>query len=268
MNTTAAAGGWGAAAAQLLRGVWRWAQGWWRVIHLCAQLGVLALAPGSYGRAFRPAHARELVEATAASLVWFGLTAALASLVIIRIVVVTALSYGLSRYALEMVVRVLVLELLPMSAALFVALRSSIANGAEIAALRAQGAFDLGEPQQVLQREVLPRVLAGLFAVLALAAVAALIALVLAYALVYGLTPWGFEPYTRTVGQVFTPAVTLVFLMKTVLLGLAVSLIPMASVFVDSGRRRARTSAEVQALLRMALAVLLIEAASLMVNYA
>ena len=43
---------------------------------------------------------------------WFTLLAALVSLVLIRIVVVTAVSYGLSRYALEMVVRVLVLELI------------------------------------------------------------------------------------------------------------------------------------------------------------
>ena len=43
--------------------------------------------------------------------------------------VVTALSYGLSRYALEMVVRVLVLELIPLSAALFAALRSRMPAG-------------------------------------------------------------------------------------------------------------------------------------------
>ena len=247
--------------------LWRWAQGWGRVIGLGAQLGALAMAPSSYSPAFRGAHARELVEATQASLAWFAVVSAVASLVIIRIVWVTSLSYGLSRYALEMVVRVLVLELIPMSAALFVALRSSIANGAEIAALRAQGAFD-GEPQHVLRLEVLPRVLAGLFAVLVLAAVAALIALVLAYLLVYGFTPWGFGGYTRTVGQVFSPTVTLIFMLKTLFLGLAVSLIPMASIFVDSGRRRVRTSAEVQALLRMALAVLVIEAVSLVGNYA
>ena len=58
---------------------------------------------------------------------WFTALSALVSLVIIRIVLVTALSYGLSRFALEMVVRVLVLELIPLSAALFVALRSGLA---------------------------------------------------------------------------------------------------------------------------------------------
>ena len=50
--------------------------------------------------------------------------------------IVTALSYGLTQYALEMVVRVLVLELIPLTAALFAALRCTIPNGVEIAALR------------------------------------------------------------------------------------------------------------------------------------
>ena len=62
----------------------------------------------------------------------------LISLVVIRIVLVTALSYGLSQYALEMVVRVLVLELIPLAAALFAALRCTMPLAAEMAALRTQ----------------------------------------------------------------------------------------------------------------------------------
>ena len=48
---------------------------------------------------------------------------ALFNVVLIRIVVVTAFAYGLSQYALNMVVRVLVLELVPLVAALFVTIR-------------------------------------------------------------------------------------------------------------------------------------------------
>ena len=73
---------------------------------------------------------------TAPNLLWFCVLSALISLVIIRIVVVTALSYGLSGYALEMVVRVLVLELIPLTASLFVALRSTLPAGVEFAQRR------------------------------------------------------------------------------------------------------------------------------------
>lgn len=63
----------------------------------------------------------------------------LLSLVLIRVVVVTALSYGLSQYALQMVVRVLVLELIPLSAAMFVALRAGLTFNASQRVLSTQG---------------------------------------------------------------------------------------------------------------------------------
>jgi phospholipid/cholesterol/gamma-HCH transport system permease protein len=114
---------------------------------------------------------------------------------------------------------------------------------------------------------VLPRVLAGGFAVLMLAAVAGVVTLLLAYLTVHGFTLGGLERYTRTVGQVFSPAVTLIFTIKTFLLALAVSLIPVASALYDQPRGRIRTSAELQALVRLFLVMLLIEAASLVGNY-
>ncbi len=81
------------------------------------------LSPSSYGKATRRAwHAT--CTWTPPRCCWASrVLAALISLVLTRIVVVTAISYGLSRYALEMVIRVLVLELIPLTAALFVAMR-------------------------------------------------------------------------------------------------------------------------------------------------
>ncbi|HVL43756.1 MAG TPA: ABC transporter permease, partial [Acidovorax sp.] len=89
----------------------RWAVAWWRILYLGAVVLVLVLSPSSYGKGTRRALARHLYLDTAPVLLGFTVLAALISLVLTRIVVVTALSYGLSRYALEMVIRVLVLEL-------------------------------------------------------------------------------------------------------------------------------------------------------------
>src|SRR3990167_9147552 len=108
----------------------RWAVAWWRILYLGAV--VLVLSPSSYGKGTRRALARHLYLDTAPVLLGFTVLAALISLVLTRIVVVTALSYGLSRYALEMVIRVLVLELIPLTAALFVAMRCTIPNGSQI----------------------------------------------------------------------------------------------------------------------------------------
>ncbi|HBZ05508.1 MAG TPA: ABC transporter permease, partial [Massilia sp.] len=105
----------------------RYLRSWWYMFHLGAIALVTALSPSTYSRATRHATARYIHAGTWQVLPWFTLLSALISLVIIRIVLVTALSYGLSRYALEMVVRVLVLELIPLSAALFAALRAGMA---------------------------------------------------------------------------------------------------------------------------------------------
>ena len=106
---------------RLHHGAVDWLQTWWRLAQFAVLMLSVALTPATYGRANRPVLARHLVADTVPNLAWFGVLSALVSLVLIRIVVVTSLSYGLSRFALEMVVRVLVLELIPLTAAAFVA---------------------------------------------------------------------------------------------------------------------------------------------------
>jgi phospholipid/cholesterol/gamma-HCH transport system permease protein len=229
----------------------------------------MALSPSSYWRDNRANLARHVYQGTAPLLPWFTVLVALASLVVIRIVVVTAASYGLSEYALEMVVRVLVLELIPLTAALFVAVRCTLPGGVELVALRARGGFEALRARGLdpLETEVVPRVLAGIFAVVTLAAVSCVISLVLAYLVVHGLTQTAFDVYTRKVGQVFNPAVTLIFCLKTVFFSLAVSLIPMVSSLHGTASDTTQALPELQGLVRMFLLILLIEVASLMGNY-
>ena len=247
-----------------------WLASWWQVLHLGAVLMVLALSPGLWRqRAHRQALAAQLYAASGPIIVGYSVVSALLSLVVIRIVVVTSLSYGLSQYALEMVVRVLVLELIPLTAALFAALRSAIPNGAEVLRMRRRGDFDTlaAAGTDPLSHAVLPRVLGSMFSVAMLAAVSSVITLLLAYVSVHGLTLGGFERYTRTVGRVFSPAVSLIFVLKVLFSSAAVALIPMAAALQGAPGGRSNTSAALQGLVRMLLVLLLIEAASLVGNY-
>lgn len=255
--------------AELGRAAQRWLHGWWRIVHLGATLIVLALSRASYDAPQRSALARHVYLGTAPALAWFTVLSALLSLIVIRIVLVTSLSYGLSQYAIEMVVRVLVLELIPLTAALFAALRCTLPQAADVAALRADGrwADAVAAGQDPVRREVLPRVAAGLFAVCLLAAVSCGLTLVLAYLSVYGFNTTGFAAYTRTVGHVFDAGVALIFVLKILFFALAVALIPVASVLYDRPHPRLGTSTELQGLVRMFLLLLLIEAASLVGNY-
>lgn len=240
----------------------RWINGWRLIGLLAAQVLALALSPSSFRGGRAAAVARHLYAATGPLLPGFTLLAALAALVIIRIVIATALSYGLSRYALDVLVRTLVLELIPLSAALFVALRYSLDAGDEVRALRDR---QPGAASAVwLRDEVLPRTLAGLFAVLTLALVSGVLTLVLAYVSVYGFSGWGLAGFTRTVGQVFNPVVALIFGLKTLAFGLAVAVIPV----MDAPARRGMAGRDDLARLARLLVVLLgVEVASLVGNY-
>lgn len=247
----------------------QWLLGWWRLLELGAVILVLTLSASSYRRANRPALARHIYLHTAPILAGFTVLCALVTVVLTRIVLVTALSYGLSQYALQLVIRVLVLELIPLTAALFVAVRCTIPDGAELSAMQATGQLDSmrRQGQDPVHSAVLPRVIGGLFAGVTLAALSSVVTLVVAYLASYGFTVSGLAAYTRLFGQVFSPAVSLIFVLKILFFCLAVSLIPMASALYDPHSTRVRTSAEMRGLVRMFSVILLVEIASLVGNY-
>lgn len=260
----------GGLALHAWRAALRAVRAWGRIFYLGATTGVLLLSPSTYSRAGRQLLLRQMYADTVPILLGFTVLAALICLVITRIVVVTAGSYGLSRYALEMVIRVLVLELIPLTAALFVAMRCSIPNGTGLALLREQGHLRALERagRDPLRQEVLPRVLSSMYASVTLAALSCVVASVTAYLAVYGFNDAGVPLFTRMFGQVFTPPVTVLFVLKTLFFSLAIALIPMASgLYEHTAQRAGQPGQELSGLARMFAVLLVIEMASLMGNY-
>ncbi len=243
---------------------------WWHVLLIGAQVMVLAIIPSSYARgAMRSAVLQQIYTASAPLLIWFLTLSALLSLVIIRIVVATAFSYGLSQYALEVLVRTLVLELIPLYAAMFVALRHTMPEAQRIRKLlnlqHREGVRH--DEQSLLRVELLPRALAGVFSVLLLAAVSSVIALVLTYLNVYGFSHWGLPAYTRGVGQVFTPAVTLIFCLKTLFFSLAVAIVPLAAAARRDAQGGFSRMSDITEFARLLSVLLILEVVSLLGNY-
>jgi phospholipid/cholesterol/gamma-HCH transport system permease protein len=237
---------------------WRVLASVWQLLHFSALMLVVALTPATYSRANRSYLARHVHATVWEVLPWFMALSALLSLVLIRVVLVSAQSYGLSSYALEMVVRVLVLELIPLAAAMFVALRAGLPLPELLPGQASSLAF--------WREELVPRLFAGVLAVQTLALLSSAVALVQAYLLVHGLSPWGLSRYTRTVGHVFSPAVFMGFALKTLLFSLAVSLVPMAASLEQQLRRRGLEAAA-PGMVRLFLVLLQIEAASLAIKY-
>lgn len=255
----------------------RWGRGvrasvfaWWHVLLLGAQILVLSLTPSSYQRgSHRVAVLHNLYMATAPLLTWFLVLSALISIVLIRIVVATAYSYGLTQYAIEVLVRTLVLELIPLYAAMFVALRYAMPGAQrvrkQLADHQRQGVEH--EQQELMRIELLPRALGSMFSVLMLAALSCVVALVLTYLTLYGFSPWGFPAYTRSVGQVFTPAVSLIFCLKTFFFSLAVAVVPLAGSAQRDAEGRYSRRSDISEFARLFSVLLLIEVVSLLGNY-
>lgn len=246
-----------------------WSASWWRVFHFGALALLMALSPATYDSQNRAVTARQIYFTAWQVLPWFTLLSALLSLMLIRIVVVTALSYGLSQYALEMVLRVLVLELIPLFAALFVALRSGAAINTEVALMHIRGDFDAmrragADP---LRRELVPRVIGSAVSVVALTVVSGATALLLAYIGVYGFSPWGLAGYTRTIGQVFDLQVVAGLALKMLLFGVAVAVIPITASLDTPREVRLAPVAVLRGMVRLFLVLVLLQGASLAIKY-
>ncbi|MBX3611305.1 MAG: ABC transporter permease [Hydrogenophaga sp.] len=245
------------------------AVGWWHALQLAAQILVLVLTPASYsgGRSRRiMAH---LVHAVLPLLPWFLVLSVLISLVIIRIVTATAESYGLSQYALEVLVRTLVLELIPLTAALFVALRHAMPGAeqlrAQLDARQRAGGHIPGI--EGLAGVLLPRAIAGVHSVVLLAALSGVVALVLTYFMVYGTSPWALGFYSHDVGGVFTPVVALIFGLKTLFFSLAVAVVPLAGAAEPDAHGRFIPRSDMTEFARLFSVLLLVEIVSLVGNY-
>jgi len=191
------------------------------------------------------------------------------SWLIVTIILSTAREFGLTEFAMEMTIRVLVLELLPFLTALFVALRSGSAINTEIALMRVNNELDALAHCKVppMQFEFLPRLIGGVVSVVALASLAGLLALLLAYLSIYGLSMAGFEAFTRTVARIFDFRIVAGLAVKCALFGLAVTLIPVTAGLETPKKLFMVPVSVLRGMMRVFFAIVAIEVLSLALKY-
>ncbi len=246
------------------------ARSWRRLLRFGGFATVAALSPSTYGAAARAVAVRQIYLTAWKVLPGYLAFSALFSLVIIEIVHSTARAYGLAPSALELVLRVLILELIPLLTALFVALRSGAAIGAEIALMHASGELEDREEAGAspLHGELVPRIVGAALSVFSLTTLSVALALYLTYALFYGTSVSGFFAFTRIVGHVFDLPILLGFLLKCLFFGLAVALIPLATgLEAEPGKVHTVPAAVLAGLMKLFLVIGLIEILSLVVKY-
>ena len=199
----------------------------------------------------------------------FTLFAALLSWVLIQITIGLARGYGLAQFALELVFHAVVLELVPFLTAIYVALRSGAAMVTQIAMMQASGQLDELRAADIdpFEREFVPRIAAAAISVFALTIVSSSVVMVIAYLVAYGNSPWAFAEYSRTVALVFGPLALAGFLFKCLVFGAAVAVIPIAAGLDATREAESVPLAVMGGMVRLFVALALIELAALAVKY-
>jgi phospholipid/cholesterol/gamma-HCH transport system permease protein len=247
-----------------------WFAAWLRAMRFALVLAAAAISRKTYTPYTRDLALKQIYFTAWHVAVGFTLFSALLSLVVIRIVFSAAVEYGLGSYALELVFRVLILELLPLGTAVFVAIRSGSAISTEVALMQIDGRLDAIQAQgfDPLQREFVPRVAAAAVSVFSLTMFTCTVAVVLAYISLYGFSPWGMDEFSWTVALVFGPAALLGFLLKCLVFGIVVAIIPIAAgIHATPGDYNSAPVAVMGGMVRLVLTLALVEVLSLAVKY-
>jgi phospholipid/cholesterol/gamma-HCH transport system permease protein len=246
-----------------------WVRVWGRAALLALAVAAAGLSRASYTPHARSVTLQQIYFTAWQVLIRFTLFAALLGLVVVQITLSVASDFGLADYALELALRVLVLEVIPLLTALFVALRSGAAINTEVALMQMSGELDdmRAKGLDPLEREFLPRMLATAISVAALTVLGCGLVLVTAYLAMYGFSPWGFDEYSRTIARVFDLPALAGFALKCLAFGLAVAVIPVAAGTEATRQMRSAPVAVMGGMVRLFFALGLIEVLALAVKY-
>ncbi|MBI1395427.1 MAG: ABC transporter permease [Betaproteobacteria bacterium] len=202
----------------------------------------------------------------------YVLFVAIFSLVVTHILAVAARRYGVYEYALEFTLRALVLEVVPLLTALFVALRTGAAISTEVSLMRIRNEIGALERAGIdpVRLELIPRVIGGTFSVLSLTATGVAVSVLCAHFVVTGYRPWSAPSadLRAVVGTVFDGVTMTLLWSKTLLFGLAVTVIPIAESMSAPRKIFFAPIAVLHGMVRLFFAVMLIEVVALVILYA
>lgn len=247
-----------------------WFRAWGRAGRFAVVGAAAVLSPSSYTTRSRGVTVKQVYFTAYQVLPGYFMFATLLGLVVAHITVTAARGYGLTQYALELVFRGLVLEVMPMLTALFVALRSGSAISTEVAMMQVTGELEEMSRRGIdpFEREFVPRIIGSAFAVASLTILGCALVLGIAYFVMYGFLPWGFSEYTRTVALVFDVPALAGFALKSFAFGAVVALIPISAGLDATRDEKSAPVAVMGGMVRLFSVVGLIEVISLAVKYA
>jgi phospholipid/cholesterol/gamma-HCH transport system permease protein len=252
-------------------GVSGWLNPWLNALRFAFTAFVGVFSPSSYNKAMRRVVQKQIYFTAWQILPGFALFTALFSFLIIEIVVSTARKYSLYEYALELILRILVLEIQPLMTALFIALRTGAAINTEIALMKIQNELLALQRMGIdpVRLELLPRVVGGTISVMILTAVNTAIALWLTHLLIVDFHPWDLTSgdFTRIVGKVLDWQSMAVLWLKALAFGFAVTVIPISEGLSTEQKLYKAPVSVLRGMVRLFFTLMLIEAVALAAVY-
>ena len=243
---------------------------WRRILRFAGFATAALVSPSTYQPATRELAVRQIYYTACEILPGYLLFSGLLSLVVIEIVLTAAGKYGLAQYSLELMLRVLVLEILPLLTALFVALRSGAAIGTEIALMTVSGEIQDSEDagDNPLHRELVPRIAGAALSVLSLTTLSCALATWLAYVAMYGFSLVGEDEFSNVIANVFGPQIMAGLTLKCLVFGIAVAVIPVATgLEAERNDLRSAPTVVLGGLVKLFFVIGVIQILSLMVKY-
>lgn len=247
-----------------------WFTAWGRAALFAFAAAAAALSLSAYTPRTRALAMRQVYFNAWHVLPGFTLFMSLLSLVVIAITITLARDYGLAHFALELVFHAVVLELIPLLTAFYVALRSGAAIVTEVAMMRVSGDLDelLEAHMDPYEREFVPRIAASAVSVFALTIVSCSVVMFIAYLVTYGANPSGFAEYARIVARVFGPGALAGLVLKCFAFGAVVAVIPIAAGLDATRDPESAPHAVMGGMVRLFVALAVIELVALAVKYA
>lgn len=228
-----------------------------------------AMTPSIYRVAIRGITKRQIYYTAIDVLPWFVAVGGAFLWVLMAVLLGFARGQGFGQLGLELILRVVPLEVIPFGTALFVALRSGAAISAEIALRRSRRELEQLEADggDAMRDVFIPRIVACGFSVMALTAIANALSFVLAYVAMFGTAPDGFDEFTLAVGHVFTLPMVVGLVVKCALFGVLVAVVPIASAIATRPGEDQVPAAVVRCLVRLFVSIGLLQVLSLVSKY-
>jgi len=239
-------------------------------LNLIAKAIIDALTPSFYkNSAIRSVVAKQIYFTAWQILPQFSLVSGLLSYILVNIVISTTINYGLSEFALELIIRLLVFEIIPIMAVIFVAIRSGAAIGTEVALMKITNELE-GLKQSGIDPigfELVPRVIGGIISVLSITAISTCIALSIGFISIHGYEASALGGFGSILANVLTIENMIGLWAKVVAFGLIVTTVPIISGIRATKKLSFAPVAVLQGMVRLFFYIMTIEAISLAIHY-